>query len=207
MRQRGQQSGFGTVELLLVVLLVAVVGLAGVLTYQHRHKVSTVKDTASTSPSQSSSSTMGTPSTQPVATTTQYLTIKEWGVRLPLPDDIKDAYYTPSTGSADVDGTPNTMWIGLKSLDSSGCEAANANKGGKPLASIVRTMPNETDPVSGKPYTQLYSNGVTIGKYYYFYNTWSKGNNCTTASTFTKVDSSFTAAIKNTSTSTTSASN
>lgn len=207
MRQRGQQSGFGTVELLLVVALVAVLAVASILTYQRDHKKVTVKGTGSTSTNQPSSQTTSTVSTQPAATTTQYLTIKEWGVKIPLPDDVKDAYYVPSTGSADTDGTPNTMWIGLKSLDASGCEATKANQGGKPLASIARVLSNETDPVSGTPYTELNPNGVTIGKYYYFYSTWSKGNNCTSANIFTKIDSIFKNAIKNTSTFITSISN
>src|SRR5947209_2912813 len=107
MRQRERQSGFSTMVILLVVLVVAVLAATGLVVYQH-HKPSSAKNSAATSLSQPTGQQQSTTSTQPQPTT--YLYIKEWGVKLPLSDSIKDAYYVVSNGSADANGQPNTMW-------------------------------------------------------------------------------------------------
>ena len=76
------QSGFGHVELLLTIIVVAVIAVAGLAVYQHRaHKPSSATSVISTASSQMT--------TQPA---TQYLTIKEWGIRVPYSGSLKLSY-------------------------------------------------------------------------------------------------------------------
>ena len=197
MRQHGHQIGFGTVEFSLVILLAVVVGLAGVLVYQRHDKTNMLKSTASTTSSLPSSQTERTAPTQPPATTTQYLAIKEWGIKLPLTDSIKDAYYVVATNSTD------TLWLGLSSLDTSSCKASLGNTAGAnaPIGAIVRVTSTELEPVQGKPYSQLYP-GATVGNYYYAYISGTKGKSCASTATLQSIDSAFATASKNTVTAT-----
>lgn len=97
MRKQERQSGFGTTVILLVVLVVALVAVSGVVLYQH-HKSST-KDAAATNSHQTTGQQVGTTGTQPTQTqATTYLTIKEWGVRVPYSGSLKLSY-TMSTDS------------------------------------------------------------------------------------------------------------
>jgi hypothetical protein len=203
MRRRDHQSGFSTTVILLVVLVVAVLAVTGVVVYQH-HKTGSAKDRAAANTTQTTTQPSGTTTTQPAPTTTQYLTIKEWGVKLPLSSTINDAYYVVSNGSADANGQPNTMWLGLTSLGGD-CDASKANTPGtskiSEIGALGRALPTDHEPVLGTLYTQLYP-GVTIGKYYYFYLSGTKGKTCAPAATLQSIDSAFGTAAKNTVTAT-----
>ena len=160
------------------------------MVYRHSNK-------KTTSPGSSSQTTTQKPPTQ------SYLSISEWKVKLPLSNDVADAYYVVSTSSQDSNGQPNTIWLGLKSLDGvSHCAASSANSGQTPLASLARTSSNYTDPVSGESYQQKYPDGTTIGGYYYGYNsTWIKNKPCTTDTSYQtqlqSINTAFASAAKN----------
>jgi hypothetical protein len=173
MRRREHQSGFSAITGLLVVLAIVVISGAGWLAYQHNRTKVTNAAAGST---QSSTQQPATTTTTQPAPTVAHLTLKEWGVKLPLSDSIKDAYYIPGISGKGTDGLPNQMWIGLKSLDGNGCTATN-NSG---PALIFRVLPTDTDPVSGQLLTQKYPNGATVGRYYYGYEdfTTSGSNSC-----------------------------
>jgi hypothetical protein len=191
MRRREHQSGFSTVAILLIVLVIGIVGATGFFVYQHnRPKLSN----AASNPSQPSSQQTTTPTPTPPASTVAYLTIKEWGVKLPLSDAIKDAYYTPAVGSSKgPDGQPNTLLLGLRSLDSSGCAATNTTA----FAQIFRALPTERDGVTGKLLTQEYPDGVTIGNYFYAYEGVSNTGTCKAPqATSQAADAAFRAAQK-----------
>src|SRR5260370_11166489 len=152
MRQREHQSWFSAVRISLSVLVIAALAVTGLVLYQH-YKPSNASNSAATSTTQTTSQPQSTATTQ-AAPTVAYLTIKEWGVKLPLPNSIKDAYYSIG-GNVGKDGLPNTAWLGLTSLNSHGCNATNDDSPSfKPIGSIVRVLPTDTDPVSGKLYTQ-----------------------------------------------------
>lgn len=198
MKRREHQSGFGTTVILLVVLVVAAVAVTGLVVYQ-RHKNTNAKNSAATNSSQSTGQQQSTTSTQPAQTTIQYLTIKEWGVKIPLSDTIKDAYYVVPIGiSNNADGKPSAVDFGLTSLNSScGTVTSDSTNFSHVLGSIVRALPTETDPVSGKLYTQLDPNGTTIGGYYYGYaGAELKNKTCASATTIQSVDSAFATAAK-----------
>lgn len=201
MRRQEHQSGFSTVEILLVVLVIAVLAVSGSVVYLH-HKTTTAAKTnaATTNPAQSTGQQTSTTTTQPATTTTQYITVKEWGVKLPLSDSIKDAYYVVPTGiSDDSDGKPSAIDFGLTSLNSSCGTVTGGPTDYNSLGSIIRALPTDTDPVSGKLYTQLDPNGVTIGGYYYGYADASiKNKTCSSQTTLQSIDSAFATAAKNT---------
>src|SRR6266702_5910325 len=153
MRRRDHQSGFSTTVSLLAVLVVAVLAVTGLVVYQH-HKPSSVKSSAATNQTQTTTQPQNTTTTQPSQTTTQYLTITEWGVKLPLSDSIKDAYYVASNSGLGSDGKPN-FFVSLTSLDSTGCKAANNNSGGTGAIELLGHSPaTQTDPVSGELVTK-----------------------------------------------------
>lgn len=167
-RTQSKQTGFSIVELIIAIVVVGVIGAAGWFVYQHnRPKGANAAENTQTTNQQ-------TPTTP--SPTVAYLTITEWGVKLPLSDSIKGAYYIPGISSKGSDGLPNQMWIGLTSLNGNGCTATN-NSG---PALIFRALPTDTDPVSGKLLTEKYPNGAIIGSYYYGYEdfTTSSSNTC-----------------------------
>jgi hypothetical protein len=195
---RRDQSGFSAIEALLVVLAIAVISATGFVIYQ-RHKNASAKTSAATGSSQSTSQPQNTTITQPAQTASQYLTIKEWGIKLLLSDSIKDAYYViPSGMSKNADGLPSGIWLSVTSLNSSCGDASVGNTNvsvNNAVGEIVRSLPTETDPVSGKLYTQLEPSGTTIGNYYYGYTSGTK-KTCAPATTLQSIDSAFAAAAK-----------
>lgn len=168
------------------IALLVVAALAGIGGYWYHHH--NAKQSVNNASATVSKANTGTKNTQ------QYLDIKEWGVRLPLSSSISDAYYVASTSSKDSNSQPNTMWLGLKSLDSKGCAAAQANTGGPYPLALLRVDPTATDPVSGTLYTTLDPNGVTIKGYFYAYHSGVKGKTCASQTQLDAIDAAFKAA-------------
>jgi hypothetical protein len=201
-KYKNNQDGFGAIEALLVCLVIIVLGATSFLVFKHSHKTST--KTASTPASQ-------TPAKQPTTGTIQaeqpapkYLTIKEWGVRLPLSDSIKDAYYLADTNSKGSDGITKQIYVGLKSVDNDGCAVISANgvnsKGQvQAVAIIFRAKPTDEDPVTGKPYSEKTPIGATIGGYFYGYESFANvdSTDCKVPQTTAdSVNSAFASALK-----------
>jgi hypothetical protein len=194
-QSRTKQGGFGAVEIVVICLVVVVLGAVGFTVFRQTHntKANTTTSTEEEQPAQQTAQT----NAEPAQTAQQYLVIKEWGVQLPLPDSVKDAYYVPDVNSKGTDGITNQIYIGLKSLDSSGCQAGG-NLQGKDtaIAVIVRGLPSEKDPVSGNVITKDFPDGITIGKFYYGY-LWLKNNKCNApSSSIQTADSTFKSSIK-----------
>ncbi len=187
------QSGFSVIEALLIVLVVAALVVIGFMVYQ-RHKPSVAKNSTATGTTQTTGQQKSGTTTQPA---TQYLDIKEWGVKLPFSSAINDAYYAVGS-NVGADGKPNTIWLGLTLLNSNGCNASPNNPSSfKPLGAIVRVLPTDKDPGTGKLYTQQDPNGATINGYYYGYaSNISKVSSCASATTLQSIDSAFAAAAK-----------
>src|SRR6266567_3349983 len=94
------QSGFSVIEVLLVVLVVAALAATGFVVYQHQKNSN--KRAAATNSYQTSSTT------QPAQTATQYLTTKEWRVRLTLDSTTASLYYHIKPN------LPNVAYFSLK---------------------------------------------------------------------------------------------
>lgn len=194
MRHQEHQSGFGAIEILLVVLVVTVLVGIGLVLYRQHHPAVVTKAARSTqaiTQLQHSAASQ----TQPTAT---YLTIKEWAVRLPLSVPIHDAYYVVGKGSSDgPGGIPTTIWLGLASFKGSSCNPANNDIGERgALGAILRLSPTESDPVSHQLLTAEYPNGATIGGHYYAYQSWAKDNPCASLDTLKPIDAAFAVAAR-----------
>lgn len=187
-----KQSGNSIVVVTIAALVILALGATGWFVYQHNRTQATG---AASNPSQT---TTQQNSTQP-APTVAYLEITEWGVKLPLSEAIKDAYYATSTGSSKgTDRQPNTLLLGLKSLDSNGCAATNNTA----VALIFRALPTETDSATGRLYTQEYPNGITVGTYFYAYQKLTSASCTASPTTLQSIDAAFTTAEKGTVTAT-----
>lgn len=190
---RRNQNGFSVVEGLLIFIIIAIIAGVGWYVRDSNKKTNDILNSADKSSSPVARSTINKKETK---TEAQYLVVKEWGIKMPLSSPITDAYYVVST-SSQTNGHPNTMWLGLKSLDDKGCAAASANTGGAyPLGALIKVSPDEPDPVSGTPYKQLNPDGVTLGSYYYAYHSGIKGKTCAPQPTLDSIDAAFKAASK-----------
>jgi hypothetical protein len=193
------QKGFGLVGVLAVVLAVGIIGAGGWLVYKNHNKKSVASDTSVSS--QTSSKQTLSNSSQTQQTATQYLDIKEWGVKIPLSSQIADAYYVvPSGISNDADGKPSGVYLSTKSLNEScgDASAGNTNISIKDaVGGIVRVLPTDTDPVTGKLYMQLDPSGVTLGDYYYGYGSDISNKTCASTTLLQSIDSAFATAVKN----------
>jgi uncharacterized protein (UPF0333 family) len=159
MKKQPKIKGFSTIEGLLILVIVLILGGVGWYVW---HSTKSTNDVLN-SVDKSSSAVGNTATQKSVPTskqTTQTLDIKEWKVKLPLSTQIADAYYVVSTSSQDDNGQPNTVWLGLKSLD--------------------KVLSTETDPVSGTPYQERHPNGTTLDGYYYNYVDYITNRPCTT---------------------------
>lgn len=145
MRKQSNQSGFGVIETLLVIILVVLVGFVGYYIYHTNKNVNKTYDkTASTA--KTSHETAAAPS---------YLTITEWDVKLPLASDIAGVKYQLVSNS----GAP------YANLTLTGSECT-------PIATIVRGAATDSDPATDP---QDGSKGPTfkddkakhVGNYYY----------------------------------------
>jgi hypothetical protein len=207
MKQANLRTGFGSVRVILLVAITAVTVIGGgILVYQHHYGQSSTLNSSTTTSgiSQAATQPQSSATTQSQASTTQYLDIKEWGVKFPLPSNIDDAYYVMAKGSsAGAGGVPDTAFVGTKSLTGTACNPANDDAGGTgAVGAILRLSPTDTDPVSGQPVTQKYPDGVTINGFYYAYQSRTTNNSCASQSTLQPLDSSFKTAAKNSTTDT-----
>src|SRR5689334_16624142 len=112
---RSKQAGFSIVEAVLIVAVIGIMGAAGWFVFQ-QNRTQSISAASNPNPSNNQRFIATTP-----APTVTYLTIKEWSVKLPLSDSIKDTYYTFEGSNQGTDGLPNTAWLGLTSLNSAGC--------------------------------------------------------------------------------------
>jgi len=165
MTRETNARGFGVIGILLAIVVIGIFVAGGWIVYHNDHKTNnvinkTTNNTAKSSKSNSSSQSATNP-------TQTYMDISQWGVKIPLFSEIPDLYYVVGTGTQDSSGQSNTIWLGLKSITSTSCTPTNSNANNTELASILRTPPGDTDPVSGKPISTKYPYGTTIDGYYY----------------------------------------
>lgn len=179
------QKGVSVVEVLLILVIVGILGGTGWYVWNSKQDTDKTLNEAN-----KTSSTQLTLKKVPSASRQQYLEIKEWNIKLPLSKSISDAYYVVSGSSHGSNGESNTVWLGLKSLDSKGCAATAANTGRTyPLGAILRVNPKGTDPVSGELVKQRDPNGVIIGNYYYAYHSGIKeSTSCVQKSNITNIE-------------------
>jgi prepilin-type N-terminal cleavage/methylation domain-containing protein len=166
-RLNKNQSGFGAIELILVLVIVALISGVGYFVYQS--KKNTDKTLASTSSSegtpQKSTTTKPTTTNTSQSNSASYLVIKEWGVEIPLTTDIKDAYYAKLKNDT---FSEENYAIGTKSLTEldANCAAENLSVSIILRQTVLEHDANakKNDPMNSPVYT------IKIGNYYYGYD-------------------------------------
>jgi Tfp pilus assembly protein PilV len=161
------QPGFGIIEVLLVVLVVAGLAVTSLAVYQHSTSTST-KSAATTGEPQTTSQskrntntqpTQITSTTQPAQTTTQYLTIKEWGVRMKLTSDTASLYYYLTS-----DSYGDYAYLSLKTISDIAPDCA-ANK--TALAVIFRQTPAQRQYAEDNQSDGYIPADTQLGNYWY----------------------------------------
>ncbi len=155
MRRRDHQSGFGTTVISLAVLVVAVLAVTGLVVYQH-HKSSSAKNSAATSPTQTTTQPQSTATTQPAQATAHSLDIKEWGVHMTLDSTTASMYYYIKPN------LPNVAYLSLRTV--SGI-APNCAADKTSLGAIVRQTPAEQQSAPDAKYS--IKGIIQIGDYWY----------------------------------------
>ena len=108
------QKGFTTVEGLLILVIVAIIGGTGYYVYHSQKQTDkTLDSAANTSQSAVNQKTTAAKTTQ--AASTGYLVIKEWGVKFKEDSSSTDAYY--KFYPADEDPNQQYLYLDSKDLD------------------------------------------------------------------------------------------
>jgi len=149
------QKGFAAVEAVLIVIVIALVGGSGYFVWKAQKVVNTTYSNASkvaqSTPEKVTKKTNTSPQPQ------SYLVIKEWGVKVPLSDAIKDAYYiyTPKT-----QGSGGYVRLSLDAFKGTGCAADSTS-----IGEYSRLQKGDDDGF-GNPFTPTESTPL-VGSYYY----------------------------------------
>lgn len=184
--QSKREAGVSIVKLVLLLVVVVSVGAVGWYVYNLHHTTTAKSDTISSTAKPVTSS----PTTKATAysrSSTDYLTIKEWGVRVPYSGTDTLEYSIAMDNS-------NLVWLNSKHLASAdqNCEiVANSGNAG----SVSRYLPSDNISQEGSPAetVQAFLNQdfaasnsqppdfAKVGNYYYVYS--ASGLGCdTTAS-------------------------
>ena len=161
MPQKTNQTGFAAVEAVLIVVILAILGGTGWFVWHSKQATdASLTNTANSQPGIAKKPAAPT-STKPVsstATAQKYLVIKEWGVRMKLTDNLKDAYYVikPDTSSS--------AFLSLQSLTAVAPECAPDKIS---VGVLFRQTTAEHDTTVSEQ-TAPYGD-VRIGNYYYGY--------------------------------------
>jgi hypothetical protein len=161
-RFRGNQKGFAALESLLILVIIAIIGGVGYYVWHSKKQTKNVADSSQLSTIKKSSTVSDNQKTK------SSLTIKEWGIKIPLTDQIKDAYYTPDSGTL-----TETFTLRVHSLD------------GEPACTTSEQMPAYIKRISSADLHYLESQhevsaippGADIDGYYYYIGI-DKEDNC-----------------------------
>lgn len=154
------QNGFAIIESLLILIIIAIIGGTGYYVWHSKSQTDKTLDNASNSNSVVSpaKSTNSVKTSSPATPQTKYLTIVQWGVRIPYTGE--DTYsYTYQ------DDTPNTVEVVSANLSSKyGCTSIGGGL-------ISRFLPNDqVDPAGDTAKDLAKSNPGSfylVGNYYY----------------------------------------
>jgi hypothetical protein len=151
MKKNNNESGFSVVEALLVVIILLLVGFIGYYVYHANSKTTDTYNAASDNVSPVVTTKKTTTSTDQ-----QYLTIKEWSVKLPLTSDLNGAYYALKSGS-------NSAYLSLNQYKGTDCAADQVS-----LGLIQRFLATDKDD-DGNTLLSDFPQAVKVGDWYYQY--------------------------------------
>lgn len=151
------QKGFGFMYWLLLLLILILLGWLGWYLYKKP-----AKKLQNTQPSTIQQQTKQSDTSK---TETAYLVIKEWGVRVALKPDVKEAYYIIKAEA------PNYAYLSLTPLKTSTCAADKTTLGVYTRINNLNDVNNDSAGADGKTYAQMgYGTSPHVGSKYYYYS-------------------------------------
>lgn len=161
MKLRKNQLGFSPVEIILIIAVVGLLGLAGWLFYDRQNN--TKSESTLSQSTQSSADETNNENSSEINTSSQedprYLSIEEWGIKLKLSNATADAYY--QTGEVNS----GTVFLSVESLRDTDCNANNGAGGGF----LIRFKEGAFNSETKRAYTSEYPTAIKIDTYYYGY--------------------------------------
>jgi hypothetical protein len=151
------QKSFAVLEGFLILVIIAVISGIGWYAIHTKHQTDKILSQADRI---SQDTPLSTKKSESTSTSQKYLNINEWGVRIPLTDTIKDAYYTP------VERGSSYYNLRVHSLDSE----ANCTNSDLSVAAIERatTAEYQQSQNSERASNNIPQNSSKIGDYYYY---------------------------------------
>jgi len=147
-----KQKGFSAVEFILILIIVSIVGFAGWFVWNSQKQIAkTLDDTNKSATAVIATKKEVTAESTPVAT--NYLTVKEWGVKFEIPSSIKNMQYNLRSGGVDLDSSDVVALAG---------NGKDCTLGGGYLGAIDRVDPSTTELAGMVKIKQ-------IGNYAYWY--------------------------------------
>jgi uncharacterized protein (UPF0333 family) len=157
---KNNQMGFSAVEVLMLVVIVALLGTVGYLFYKNHNKTTPAATTTNTG----APATQTTPATTttPTVDTTNYLVIKEWGIKVKIPNADKLTYtIVTQDGGTTPDGSGQYVDAAVLSLANSVTTNASCKKLGVGInrakliksSSPLPTVGSYVYDVSGSPFS------------------------------------------------------
>lgn len=154
------QQGFGSLETVLIILIIAIIGGTGYYVYQANRKTAnllavTAQETNSATQKSVAKTVKSVASTP---TVTKYLVIKEWGVRMKLNANMSDAYY------AFLPNETANAYLSVSSLVAlaPGCAATATS-----IGVLFRQTIAEHQAALSNPGDSNAPGDINIGNYYY----------------------------------------
>ncbi len=144
------QKGFGAVEAIIIVIVVAIIGFGAWFVWDKNQKDDAKQETTTTTQNNAEANKEEEKPT---------LTITEWGVKFTLSDPIKDAYYAVEAGK------PDYAYLSVHSLTDPECAPDKTSVG-----AITRFAEGDRDPISDSLYTEVVPDATKLGDYYYFFS-------------------------------------
>jgi hypothetical protein len=151
-------GGFGTLEVLLVIVIAGVIGGAGYFVYDSQRKTNTALDNATKSqgePQKSEKKEQAKDDEKNKTTqTADYFVIEELGVKFKLSDTLEGLYYH-------LGNNGNTAYFSLNELKGTDCAADKT-------AQVALTRYTDEDFIRDELVAPLKENAKKFGDYYYF---------------------------------------
>jgi hypothetical protein len=151
-----KHANLPVIEAFLVVVILAIVGFTGYYIWDSNQSTNDVLDAANKSASVKVENKPATPvAVEPVG----YLTLSEWGVKIPLTKAVASTYYSYEARNRGY------AYLSLRSLADKEPLCAPEQGG---LAAISRIRQGDKNPLTGERYTSDYLAQLPkIGNYYY----------------------------------------
>ncbi|MEO7364128.1 MAG: hypothetical protein ABIV43_01320 [Candidatus Saccharimonadales bacterium] len=163
---RVNQKGFGTIELLLVSIMILLVGFIGFYVYNTQKSTDKLNQAATTNvPNAKKSATDSSSISQPTPAA-DYLTIKQWGVRMKLSAAIKDAIYILGHDGSQTDVFAGLSTSSLTQLEPY-CGPDKTSVGALVRQTTAEHNTNASSSEAGSITNPVYD--LQVGDHYYAY--------------------------------------